>query len=647
MQVRKSILIAIVIAVCFAAYFNTLFAHFVWDDTIFITHNPYLKSFRFLPKFFVEDFWNIGILKLDSGYYRPLLAISFMFDYLLWHAKPFGYHLVNLLLHTLASVLLFLFLELLLKNRLISLFSSLVFSAHPIHTESVSFVSGRVDLLPLIFFLLSLIFFLKYTSRKSPSAITLRCDFQWLGKCFIQRDRPSYPLRKGLILSYTINKRFFLYLFSLACFFLSLLAKEMAVTLPLIVLCVDYLFLSKRNFKDVIKNFPRFHLGFFVILGLYLLIRFYFISWSFMSANTRYSTNFFPGASQYWRIFTAIKILVFYIRLLLFPYNLKADYFFPAANSLFEPSVFIGVMVLISLVFIAIKNIKNYPILSFSIIWFFITVLPVSNIIPIGNIFAERYMYIPSVGFCIAIGFLFSWLLKRNIKLNYLNWKISVSCVFILLIIALSRVTFERNKVWNNEFTLWNETAKAAPESPRSHCNLASAYYTLNFLKEAIAEIKIAVQLYPNYYEAFDTLGHIYFKKGLPDEAIKAYKIAISISPERETAYDSLAVAYGKLGQYKEAINADIIALKHNPYLDAARYNLALSYSKLDLVNEAIKACEEYLKINPAHYAAHVELGYLYYKKGDNEQARLHWLAALKICKDYKPAIDALKLLRD
>ncbi len=607
MQVRKSILIAVIIVVCFAAYFNTLFAHFVWDDTIFVTHNPYLKSFRFLPKFFTQDFWNIGIQRLDSGYYRPLLAVSFMFDYLLWHAKPFGYHLVNLLLHTLACILVFLFLEILLKKRLISFFSSLVFSAHPIHTESVSFVSGRVDLLPLIFFLLSLIFFLKYT----------------------------------------LNKRFFLYLFSLACFFLSLLAKEMAITLPLIVLCLDYLFLSKQKLKDVIKNFRRFHLGFFVILCLYLLMRFYFIGWSFILGKTHYYSNFLPGASHYWRMFTAIKILAFYIRLLFFPYNLKVDYLFPAANSLFEPAVFIGLVILISLIYIAIKNIKHYPIVSFSIIWFFITVLPITNIIPTGNIFAERYMYIPSVGFCIAIGFLFSWLLKKNIILHHLNWKMSISCVFILLIIALSRVTFERNKVWNNEFTLWYETAKAAPESPRSHCNLASAYYVLNFLKEAIAEIKIAIQLYPNYYEAFDTLGHIYLKKGLVDEAIKAYKIAISIAPEKDTAYNSLAVAYGKKGQDKEAIEAGLMALKYNPYLDAARYNLALSYSKLALFNEAIKAYEEYLKINPDYYGVHVELGYLYYKKGDNEQARLHWFAALKICKDYKPAIDALKLLRD
>ena len=607
MQIRKSILIAIIITACLAPYFNTLFAHFVWDDNIFIVHNPYLKSFNFLPKFFVHDFWSIGIQRIPSGYYRPLLAASFMLDYVLWHAKPFGYHLNNIFLHILASIFIFLLLEILLETRFIPFVASLIFSTHPIHTESVSFISGRVDVLTLIFFLLSLIFFLKYALSKKP---------------------------------------FIYYLFSLVCFSLSLLAKEMAITLPFIVLCIDYLFLSKLKGKDVIKNFSRFHLGFFAILIIYLLTRLYLIDWSFMLANTRYSSNFFPGISRYWRVFTVIKILGLYIRLLFFPYSLKADYFFPAANSLFDPAVLVGIVILILLAFIFNKNIKNYPILSFSIAWFFITVLPISNIIPIGNIFTERYMYIPSVGFCIAIGFLFSWLLKKNIELHYLNWEKSVFCVFFLLIIALGRVTFERNKVWNNEFTLWYETAKAVPNSPRAHCNLASAYYTINFLKEGIAEIKKAVQLYPYYYEAFDTLGHLYLKKGLTDEAIKAYKIAIGISPNRETAYNSLAVAYAKLGRYKEAIGVDITALKYNPYFDEARYNLALSYTKVGLFNEAIKTYEEYFKSNPDNCEAHVELGHLYHKKGDNNLARFHWVAALKISKDYKPAIDALSSLK-
>lgn len=604
MQVQKNILIAIIFVVCLASYCNTLPAHFVWDDNIFILHNPYLRSFKFLPTFFLQDFWSVGIQKLPSGYYRPLLAASFMLDHLLWHARPFGYHLINLLMHSLAGILLFLFLKSLLKDTLIPFFASLVFSAHPLHTESVSFISGRVDIIALIFMLVALMTFLKYYLDKNP----------------------------------------FQYLLSLGFFLLALLTKEMAVTLPLILLCLDYLFLSNGEIRRVIKNFSRIHLGFFAVLVLYLFIRFLFVNPGFIISNTRFSSNFLPGDAAFWRAFTAAKILWFYIRLLIFPYNLQADYFFPAAHSLFEPAVITGIVLLIVLVCAAIKNIKGCPVLTFSIAWFFITILPVTNIVPIGNIFAERYMYIPSVGFSIAVGFFFFWLLKKNISLRNLNWKASIYSIFSLMIIASGRVTFERNKVWNNEFTLWYETAKASPDSPRAHLNLGSAYYSIGYLREAIKEAGRAQALYPNYYEAFDLAGDIYLKKGLVDEAIKAYRIAIGISPDRDTAYNSLSVALAKSGRYKEAIGAGLEALKRNPYFDEARYNLALNYSQTGQIDEAIKAYEGYIEANPDNYKALVELGYLCYKKEDKKLAKSYWIAALKISPGYKPAMEALKL---
>ncbi|MFH1778478.1 MAG: tetratricopeptide repeat protein [Candidatus Omnitrophota bacterium] len=566
-----------------------------------------MKSFKFLPKFFVQDFWNIGIQTMVSGYYRPLLAASFMLDYAFWHNNPFGYHLTNLIFHILVSVLIFFFAEMLSKDKLISFFSALLFSVHPIHTEAVSFVSGRVDVIAFAFFLLSLILFLKYT-------LTTKSIF---------------------------------YLFSLLCFFISLLVKEMAITLPLVVLCLDFLYISKRNVKSVIRNFMRFHIGFFVVLGLYLLIRFYVIGSSFIVENVRYASNYLPGTTPHWWFFTVIKIMTFYIRLLFFPYNLKADYLFQAANSLFEPAVLLGIIIMLLFLFLAIKNVKKYTILSFSIIWFFITILPVSNIFPQGNIFAERYMYIPSVGFCIAMGFLFSWLLKKDIRMPHLNWKASVFFVFFLIIIASGRVTFERNRVWNNDFTLWYDTAKAVPNSPRAHLNLANAYYKMDFLDEAMEEVKIALKLCPSYYEALDLLGHIYLKKGLVDEAIKIYKIATEMYSERATAYNSLAVVYGKKGQYKDSIEAALIALKKNPYFDDARYNLALSYRRAGLIDEAIKAYEEYLRLYPEYPGVHVDVGHLYYKKGEYRKAKAHWLKALKISKDYKPAKDALELIED
>ena len=606
MQIRKSILIFIIIAACLLSYFNTLFADFVSDDNIFITSNPYMKSFRFLPHFFVDDFGHIGVQRVTSGYYRPLLAASYMLDYTLWGNNPFGYHLTNLIFHILVCILIFLFVQLLIKNRFIAFTSALLFSVHPVHTEAVSFISGRVDVISLAFFMLSLVLFLKYASVK----------------------------------------RLILYALSLLCFLASLLTKEMVVTLPLVVICLDYLFLSQHSVKKVIKNFFRFHMGFFVVLGAYLVIRFYVVGPIFIKEVAQVGINFVPGTNPLWRLFTVIKIFTLHLRLLFFPYGLHIYYKFPPSNSLFEPIVLVGLVILLLLFFIAVKNIKRYPILVFSILWFFITVLPISNIIPQGNIFAERFMYIPSVGFCIGIGFLFSWLLKKNIRTHYLNWKKSLWIVFFLLIIALGRVTHERNKVWQNNFILWYDTVKASPNSEVAHINLAAAYSKINYLDNAEEEAKRAIELDPSFCQAVYCLGHIYLKKGLFDQAAEEFKRVIRMTEDSALAYNGLAIIYGIKGQYKEAIEVGLTALKKNPYLDQARYNLALNYKAVGLIDEAINTYQEYIGINPDYPGVHLEIGHLYYEKGDYQRAKSHWLTALKISKDYQPAKDALELLR-
>ncbi len=612
MQIRKSVLILIIVAACLASYFNALFGGFVWDDDLFIIENPYVKSFQFLPQFFTKDFWSVYFESMPSPYYRPLLAASFMLDYSLWKENPLGFHITNLIFHILCCISIFVFVGLLIKDKVIAFTSSLLFAVHPIHTEAVSFISGRVDVLPCAFFLFSLILFLKYV----------------------------------------FNKRLILYLLSLVCFSISLLNKEMAITLPLIVICIDYIFLSQRDTNKVIKNFWSLHLGFFVILGLYLFVRSYIIGWSFITEEAGLGLNFLPGKTYFWRIFTALKIITFYIRLLFLPCNLSLGYIFSPANSLFEPLVLIGAILLSLFMFAYFRNIKRYPILSFSIAWFIITFLPVSNILPLGNIFAERYMYIPSVGFCIGMGFLFSWLLKKDIKTSFFTWRKSITFVSILLIVALGRVTYERNKVWESDFTLWSDTVEKSPNNALAYHNLGNVYYGFNLLDKALREYNLALRPELNSSSKFKAhifykVGHTYLKKELIDESIKAYKIAIEMNPDEAEFYNSLAVVYGLRGRYEESIEAGLTAIEKDPYLEQARYNLALNYKYIGFVDKAIDAYEEFLRISPKHYGVHLDVGYLYYERGDYRKAKEHWFTALEISPDYQPAKEALKLLEE
>jgi len=607
MQVRKSVLILAIIAACLASYSNALFGDFVSDDKVFITANPYMKSLQYLPKFFTQDFGYINILRIKSSYYRPLLAASYMFDYTIWGNNPFGFHLTNLLFHIFSCILIFALIELLFHSRLIAFISTLLFSVHPIHTEAVSFISGRVDVVPPAFFLLSLVLFLRYA----------------------------------------FGGKKLLYVFSILSFAIALLTKEMALTLPLIILYIDYAFLSRLDIKKVIKNFLRYHLGFFVTTGVYLIIRFYVIGGIVIRETAKVGINFIPGVSPLWRLFTVIKILTFHIRLLFFPYNLHIYRQFTPSNSLFEPIVLTGLVILTLLLFVASRNIKRYPIVSFSIFWFFITILPVSNILPRDNIFAERFLYIPSVGFCMGMGFLFSWLLRKNIKTSLFNWKKLLSVLFILLIVALGRVTYERNKVWQNDFTLWYDTAKRSPNSKVAHISLGVVYSKMNLLDRAVEEAKKAIEIDSNYYAPYNLLGVTYLKSGLLDQAEEEFHKVIKYTDYSSFAYEGLSVIYGIRGQYEEAIEAGLIALKKNPYNVEARRNLAICYISVGRIDEAINMYEEYLKISKDDFDVHLDIGGLYYGKGNYQKAREHWLASLNICPGYQAAKDALELLEN
>lgn len=607
MQIRKGILIFIIIAACVACYLNALFAGFVWDDNIFIVPNPYMQSFRFLPKFFAHDFWHIGLKSTASQYYRPLLAASFMLDASLWKQDPFGYHLSNIIFHTLTSIVLFLFFDLLLKERVIAFFSALIFSVHPLHAEVVSFVSGRVDSLPLFFVLLSLLLYLRSVHR---------------------------------------NNHIF-YICSLFSFFVALLFKEMAVTLPLLVLCIDFLFVSHCRGQKVLRNFLRVHLGFFLVVGVYLFLRYAVAHVTITEDALRtYPRNFSFGSHPYWRFFTALKIMALYLRLLFLPYNLTVEHWFEAADSLFEPMALAGFVLLLVFIFIAAKSARRQPALSFSMAWFFIALLPVSNIFPQGNIFAERYAYMPSVGYCLAVGLLFSWLLRQNISTKAFRYRRALYVLFAAWFITQGTVCYARSAVWQNDFTLWSDAVRKAPRSSLAHVNLAHAYLRMNYFDEALKEVDTAIQLTPFLPLPYVMRGHIYHRKGELDRAIEAFQAARERKTYGGEIYNALAVVYGENGQYELAIDAGLMALSLNPYLAEAHYNLAINYTNAGRIDEAIKAYEEFLKIEPTRAAAHVAVGHLYKRKGDADNAKRHWRIALQLWQDYKPAKDALlKLL--
>ena len=343
-----------------------------------------------------------------------------------------------------------------------------------------------------------------------------------------------------------------------------------------------------------------------------------------------------------------LKIIAYYIRILFIPYGLNADYVFAPANTFFELPVVAGLILTIFFFALAVRCAKKNAIVTFAIFWFFVSYFPVSNIIPSGNIFAERYLYIPSLGFCVAVCFGFMKLSQMSVKTERINWQKCVIIFFTLIIILFGRTTFERNKVWYNEFTLWYETHIASPKSGRAHLNLGNVYASAGFTDKAIEEFNSLLQSQadPRWYAyLFNNSAMIYLNKGLNDEAIKAFNVAANFNPEAAMISNNLATCYGRKGNFKKSVEMAQAALKKNPYFYLAHYNLALGFTSLGRNKEAIKEYEKYLEVIPYDVGVRIALGHLYFKAREKVKARQEWEFALKLSKDNPEARAALKLL--
>ncbi|MDO8140965.1 MAG: tetratricopeptide repeat protein [Candidatus Brocadiales bacterium] len=347
------------------------------------------------------------------------------------------------------------------------------------------------------------------------------------------------------------------------------------------------------------------------------------------------------------------KVIASYIKLLFFPVNLNADYVVPNTSSPIELSFILSFILIISVMVITYRLFFYSKTLFLSILWFFVTLLPVLNIIPIENIMAERYLYIPLVGFCILGGQLLSLIPNSGLKSGILT-SCSFPFIIITILIGFSWQTCNRSKIWFDELSLWSTTAVNSPQSSRAHNNLGVLFKKMGFVDAAMKEYNTAIQIRPDYSEAHGNLANVYMDKGLSildkqvlskthnnlakayvDEghlknAIAEYKKSIGISPFNETAHFNLGVTYGKLGltndaeiEYKNVIQLN----NNNPH---AHNNLGNIYEDRDLPDKAMTEYKRSVSIDPESAITHNNIGNVYVKKGSFDEAIMEYKLATK-----------------
>ena len=583
----------VIFLVASLVYLNSLGGAFVSDDRALILDHPYTKELRYLPAVFTAGHYE------GHGGYRPLTTLSFALNFQLGGTDPRGYHALNILLHAAISVLVYLVVIRLFRSENAALVTALIFAVHPIHTEAVAWISGRAELLAALF--------------------SLACWHSYL------RGR----------------------LIAAALFFVAgILSKENALVLPVVMAASD-LYLSRRDQRAL---WPRLK-GYAAFAGV---IVFYFaFRWALYThalirdANKiAFHDNPLAVASVSDRILTALKILGDYFLLLIWPRRLTADYSFNATRvvqSLTDPGLIFAVFSIGVLIAVAWVSYSRRGHLWLPIAVSFITIAPTANLlIPIGTIKAERLLYLPSVGFCAAVGLVcaavYELLERRPVRL-------AAQALVASALILLSVRTLKRNADWRNELTLWLANARTAPQCFRTQLLLGSEYLRAGAVQDAITANRRALEIDPSSQEALGNLGVSLVQTGRLTEAIELFRKGTEAHPQHAASYLNLGLAYAARGDLPQATANFRRAIELNPVNAAGYLNLGLALSQLGNKEEALENYQRATEVKPDYAEAWNAMGAMLLRLERKEEARGALTRAISLRPDFPDAAHNLRLL--
>ncbi len=483
--------------ITFITYANTLPNGLFFDDEDFIYKNVYVQNFS-VSKYFTQNLI-AGASKI-SNYYRPLLLITYGVEYKLFGDAGFIYHFDNLLLHAAAGILLFFLLKKLTKNIFISFLTSTLFLIHPVQTEAVSYASGRSDPLAFVFILLTMLFYLKGTTK-----------------------------------SYVLSLIFFI------CAFLS---RETAIITPALLLLIEFF-----QTRSIAKTLSRIRL----LLPIISIAIFYFIL-RLTVLNFQNTLNFYQGQTAYsthlyYRLLTFLSLLPTYMGFLFFPKTLNLEREATVITTFANPLVIISLFTVIVFFIFSLKLQKKHPLFLFSFLWFFVTIAPTSGIIPINGILYEHFLYLPSIAIFLIVSYCL-FLVGMHIKSPAIQNV--VAGVVIVSVMLLMFRTIQRNFDWHDPITFYSQIIKLNPRSARVHNNLAMALSEDGRNTEAVKEYRKAIKLSDVYPQTHFNLANSYISLNRIDDAEKEYQNTLRIDPSFVQAYMRLAMLYKQTHQTKK-----------------------------------------------------------------------------------------------
>ncbi len=570
-----------------AIYSNTFRSSFVFDDFQAITSNP---SIRHLDLPLLWQAFNT----------RFIVGVSLALNYALGKENVVGYHLFNTLVHVLNSYLVYQFVCLTFKTprmsksssfdpKLLGFLTALIFLTHPLQTQGVTYIWQRATSLATFFYLGALVFYIQGRLKSS---------------------RVSY----GFCLLFVI---------------LGMFTKEIVFTLPLALGLYEVIFLKELPLKTRQKVFL------WVPLCLTLLI----IPWGMTKAdghilkflrpnniyfNPGHERNLIKDLLQMTRttsedkmprrefVLTELNVLRTYLRLFILPIHQSVDYDYPKARSLMEPNTFLSFILLVSLLGGAFLLLKKHPLLAFGIFWFFLTV-SVEALVAQEEFIFEHRMYLPMVGL--------SLFLVTGVSSFFKNSPRKLTLLILGVVASYSFLTYQRNFVWRDEFTLWDDAVRKSPKKGRPYNNRGYAYEKMGLFEKALADSNKAIKINPNATSGYNNRGISYKNKGNIDQALTDFNKAIELQPDNAEAYSNRGSIYERKGLLDQALADCSKAIKINPNMASAYSNRSLVYRKKGYLDKALADCNKAIEIDPKMASAYINRAVVYRNKGLLDQA--------------------------
>lgn len=586
--VRRWKVLALIAAVALLAYSPIFQNDFItsYDDGDFFIRWEEVKDLGNLPLLLS------GNLPLKHNHvYRPLRSVMQAVMYQMSSIHPFAYHLFALIVH-IACIYLVYCITAALHDKHTGLVAALFFAVLPIHVESITFITASFDTAGILFILLSFYLYVLYRTNN--------------------------------------QRRFIVWSFILA--FISFFTYEIALILPLLFILYEIV-IRKTPKTGLLILLGKRLVPFLAAEGLFLFIKYAIV-------GQRYFGTFFQHLPLSLRLMNGAKSLIHYFYLVIINYPLVVIHKIRISTSFADIAVIatvIGIVVYLDFAWYLFK--RNQRIYTFIMLWFLLSLLPVSNIVPISSWVAERYLYLASMSWAVLIAVVFTEVLASPKAVK--ETRLITVAVCVSLFFGYAGITWARNNDWRDDITFWTSAQKYLPDHTDIYVNLAYYYaQERKDYKTAMPLLKKALEIDPNNALAFGNVGLVLMEQEQYNKAIVAFDKALETETNNAAFYLNRGFSYHSLGKTEEALKDYQEAIRIYPNFYRANFNLAVLYMELKQYDNAITRFERSLKINSKDHESYYGLAEAYAQKGDRVKAFDYIEKSLRFNPSFAPAIE-------